>query len=328
MKKAIKANLEFITDEEVIKSGIDSKEYQYALLKSQVLPQNQMPVNNYHFLTIKKRIAMINKKPSNRINLSNYLLLLPAIMLLVLLTGISKADLSGKGVVEAFTNLPATPLLQIFTDETATGQSVVNTGATRSDAMTVNDKEQITLVMAAAMDTIIKDSVKTISGFRIRVNEADNPLNSVIKNMGKSNLSPELLYVIDGERMPKGISLLNPEDIETINVYKGEGANLRYGEDGKNGVIDIRTKKAGSGKPSDSSKPRTVVGYAYNQNQNISLSDIENQVIILDGKEISKSDLDQIKVSNIGTINILKGAAAVSKYGEKGEKGVIVITTK
>ena len=36
---------------------------------------------------------------------------------------------------------------------------------------------------------------------------------------------------------------LAPSDIESINVIKGEKALEEYGEKGKNGVIQITTKK-------------------------------------------------------------------------------------
>lgn len=305
MKKAIKANLEFITDQEVIRSGIDSKEYQYTLLKTHALPQNQMPVNNFHFLTIKKRIAMINKKPSNRIKLSNYFFLLPAIMLLVLIAGISKADFTRKGVVEAITHMPVLPLDRVFTENTEAKQVKVKKESATTDQPDPIEEKKPTL-QTLAQDTIKNGKVK-ISG----ISEQAQPL-----------------YIVDGKEMPARWKDMEPSTIATVDVYKGEAAIARYGEKGKNGVIEIRTKLAGSGQNTESSKPTAATGNSSNQNQNVSLKNIDKQLIILDGKEISKSELEQMKVSSIVTINILKGNSAVSQYGVKGENGVIVITTK
>ncbi len=36
---------------------------------------------------------------------------------------------------------------------------------------------------------------------------------------------------------------ISPEEIESINVLKGENAIKKYGEKGKDGVIIINTKK-------------------------------------------------------------------------------------
>ena len=52
------------------------------------------------------------------------------------------------------------------------------------------------------------------------------------------------LYVIDGEIAAKEkMEQLKPEQIESIDVLKGEKATAVYGDKGKNGVIVIRTKK-------------------------------------------------------------------------------------
>lgn len=335
MKKAIKANLEFITDEEVIRSGIDSKEYQYALLKSHVLPQNAMPVNNFHFLTIKKRIAMINKKPSNRINLSNYLLLLPSIMLLVLLSGISKAEFTAKSVVETITNLPEIASLpRILSDKPEDHKSV------QSYTAVAVAKPAIKLV-AKLVPKAIVDTAKTVKGVRILQGFRAIPTDT--------NLSTKPLYILDGKRLTSDLITIKPESIESITVLKGEGATTKYGAEGEEGVVEIISKARGTGQISSDLKPMTVVGFKLNQNtprningvpfdgsknisiaavQKISIGDIDNQLILLNGKEISKSQLDGLKVSTIGTMAVLKGDDAKKEYGEKGKNGVILITTK
>jgi TonB-dependent SusC/RagA subfamily outer membrane receptor len=52
------------------------------------------------------------------------------------------------------------------------------------------------------------------------------------------------LYVIDGVvAEDSNIESLSPDNIESISVLKGETAIAKYGEKGKNGVIEITTKK-------------------------------------------------------------------------------------
>ena len=74
----------------------------------------------------------------------------------------------------------------------------------------------------------------------------------------------EALYVIDGVPMVNnkggqpgsyggsdqgdGLSAVNPEDIESINILRGANAAILYGSQGANGVILITTKKGKSGK--------------------------------------------------------------------------------
>ncbi len=83
------------------------------------------------------------------------------------------------------------------------------------------------------------------------------------KSLGGSS---EPLYVIDGIPMLNekrgqpgmwggadggdGLSQLNPDDIESINVLKGLNASILYGSEGANGVILVTTKKGKAGKTS------------------------------------------------------------------------------
>ncbi|MCC9165923.1 M56 family metallopeptidase [Pontibacter harenae] len=84
MKLAIKQNLEFIADSKVLQSGLDSKAYQYSLIRVSGLSQGSAIANNFNFLTIKQRIAMMNKNPSTKTNLLRFLVVVPVATALVL----------------------------------------------------------------------------------------------------------------------------------------------------------------------------------------------------------------------------------------------------
>lgn len=54
----------------------------------------------------------------------------------------------------------------------------------------------------------------------------------------------EPVFVIDGkESTSKKVKQLDPDEIESIDISKGEKALERFGEKGKNGVVEITTKK-------------------------------------------------------------------------------------
>ena len=57
------------------------------------------------------------------------------------------------------------------------------------------------------------------------------------------------LYVIDGVQTKEGINLLNPNDIESIQVLKDAASAAIYGARGANGVIVVTTKRGKSGAP-------------------------------------------------------------------------------
>lgn len=52
-------------------------------------------------------------------------------------------------------------------------------------------------------------------------------------------------------------------------------------------------------------------------------------LIVMDGKEISSEQLSKVNPDDIVNVNVYKPGSKVAKsYGEKGEKGVIVVVTK
>jgi bla regulator protein blaR1 len=83
IRASIRQNLEFIADNKVLATGISKKEYQYLLLK--VIGNNQFSIApNFNFYSLKKRIAMMNKFKSARMNLVRFLFILPLIAAMLL----------------------------------------------------------------------------------------------------------------------------------------------------------------------------------------------------------------------------------------------------
>ncbi len=83
IRAAIRQNLEFIADQQVLDHGTDRKKYQYLLLK--VIGNDQFSIaSKFNFSSLKKRIAMMNKMRSAGPHLFKFLFILPlaAVMLL------------------------------------------------------------------------------------------------------------------------------------------------------------------------------------------------------------------------------------------------------
>jgi hypothetical protein len=93
MKKAVKENLEFITDQKILNKGVDRKAYQYSLLDVGNLTPAVAIVNNFNLSDLKKRIKMMNVKRSSRLTLSRYLLITPVLLMTTLAFTISKKDI-------------------------------------------------------------------------------------------------------------------------------------------------------------------------------------------------------------------------------------------
>jgi TonB-dependent SusC/RagA subfamily outer membrane receptor len=127
-------------------------------------------------------------------------------------------------------------------------------------------------------------------------------------------LPPNALYVVDGKIISVAqAKKIDPNNIASMNVLKGESATAKYGEKGKNGVIEITNK---NGEVSN-----VIIKTSTN-------GDKADPLYYVDGKEITKGDMNNISPNSIQSINVLKGESATKKYGEKGNEGVIEINLK
>ena len=75
----------------------------------------------------------------------------------------------------------------------------------------------------------------------------------------------------------------------------------------------------------DTKKPTVVVVKGNKKDTSIMVKG-ETPLYIVDGKEMK--NVNEISPTDIEKIDVLKGASAKALYGKKGEKGVVVITTK
>lgn len=144
------------------------------------------------------------------------------------------------------------------------------------------------------------------------------------------------IVMIDGQKSSP--SAVEPAKIKCISVYKGTIATDKYGDEGKNGVIEITTKNVEpSDTPSDventeSNTPSEQIIIApttIDEDNDVKMWAIptlpSTPLVIIDGKE---GTIDDVDASQIKSILVLKDQEAIDKYGEKGANGVIIVTTK
>lgn len=135
-----------------------------------------------------------------------------------------------------------------------------------------------------------------------------------------SDMKP--LFIVDGKEFDKDVvGELNPEDIATVNVLKGEKADEKYGDKGKNGVVEIVLKKSKTSKQIDSGTKVNVDGMDFNEKH-------KNPLYILDGKVVDAKTVENLNPDDIATINVSKGDKAYEKYADKGKDGVVEVITK
>lgn len=84
LKKAVKLNLEFIADREVLAKGGDRKSYQLDLLRLSMPHHQLQTVNHFNYSHLKTRIIMMNGKRSSRLSLWKYFTFMPVLAFLLI----------------------------------------------------------------------------------------------------------------------------------------------------------------------------------------------------------------------------------------------------
>ena len=126
LKREVRHNLEYLADNTVIQSGYDSKSYQYHLLGLAHHQSVTTLYNSFNVLHLKNRIMMMNKKRSPGIVRTKYLIFIPLVGILMLLSNIEAvARLTVRLANEATVSNAMVTATGILVDET--GQPLIGT---------------------------------------------------------------------------------------------------------------------------------------------------------------------------------------------------------
>lgn len=131
--------------------------------------------------------------------------------------------------IESVSVLKGKTAIDIYGDDAKNGVVLITTK---------NSNKNVIAIGSGSMDSIRAD----MKGLIIRTKEnSPQYLDLLTEN------SP--LIIVDGEKMSKDFDLnsVNPKEIESISVLKDKSATDVYGDEGKNGVILVTTKKASIG---------------------------------------------------------------------------------
>ena len=255
--RAVRENLEFVADEQVLRAGADRRGYQYSLLHSNTDAPGLPVVNNFHFTPLKTRITMMNKKKSAAAHRLTYALLVPALMLTAIGCGKSPVEPSAAPPDTTFalatsqqdaktdTQLPDNMLY--FVD----GQEADKSALATMDPQTIDavnvlkgaDFQQKFHSQAAGAILIITRQNKDSEAVRA-FNAKYGITYKAAQKAEKLQVPPNALILLDGqEATSQTLEQLAPDAIEKVTVFKGADAKSRYGAKGKNGVLVVMTKK-------------------------------------------------------------------------------------
>ncbi|MGJ1432813.1 TonB-dependent receptor plug domain-containing protein [Sphingobacterium spiritivorum] len=321
MRKAIRQNLEFLTDQQVLNNGVDRKTYQYSLLHVTKQGAAIGITNQFNFKTLKQRIMMMNKKRSSKLQLSKYAFILPAFIFAGAALTVNQAEARIEKIVSV-------------TKATALDVSLP---ALKQDTVKV-----VKVVGEANVDKTVQE--------KVIINKRDTTRNKIIIRSASSGKEP--MYVVNGKEITKeDVANIQSEEITAINVLKDASATSLYGKKAENGVVMITLKKGTSSVVNTDqattfkrdttytnvSGKVTGVRILNSNSKDAGVSQLrihglkegKDPMVIIDNKiqEGSKS-LKDIDPNSIESIEILKDAAATVLHGSRGENGVIKITTK
>ena len=189
------------------------------------------------------------------------------------------------------------------------------------------DKNTIDDVNINTTENTVRITTKTVK------NSANNVSVKVNSNVGVSvDQQQKPIIIVNGVQANSQVTVddIPSNDIVSVNVIKGKSAEDKYGNAGKNGVVEIITKNS----TEKNEQPATIKIQKKPGNQFVTTSyklkteNAEKPLIVIDGKIIENKNIEDLDSQNIQKMDVLKGISAVTKYGDKGKNGVIEITTK
>ncbi|CAN5566651.1 hypothetical protein BH11BAC5_BH11BAC5_27710 [soil metagenome] len=332
IRHAVRQNLEFIADNKIIQTGFDRKQYQYLLLKVMGSAQFSF-AQQFNFSSLKKRIIMMNKIKTARVQLARFLFVLPVAAVLLL------AFRQQQTQPETMTTLPQ-QMPAIATD-TVPGNSIlpanVSSVNVQNNSATVTLKngkvEQYDMTNASEKAMFIKKygelptpppppaapiapdpviaPLAPVAPFPPVTPVAPTPEAAPAAPLPPPPPPPPPPHTADrkGAAARSGIAPTPPAAASrVVNVVISEGATASISETGKNHIVNVSLREGDKVQHGDQLP--------------------EKALFVIDGKETTKNAVNSLDEDLITAINVLKGEDAINQYGEKGKNGVIIITTK
>jgi hypothetical protein len=180
MRKAIKENVEFITDQQILKKGIDRKAYQYSMIHTLSAGTPSVLMNNFNITGLKRRIIMMNSRKSSGVQLIRYVFLLPVLLVLttafILFKTEIKANLGFQDTLKTSAKLSAS--LQAGKSATAFKKSAVKRKEKNKNVSSKAVPEPQKISNAAEIETPVNiaetDTGKHLTTIRInRINAGE-----------------------------------------------------------------------------------------------------------------------------------------------------------
>ena len=348
LKREIRHNLEFLADNSVLQSGVDSKNYQYHLLQlSYQVPENQL-INKFNVSPLKKRIIMMNQQKTKKAGILKYSLIVPLALALVLSSNAEALVSKAKNIIsqktDESTESSATinaPVLSATNDPVNTEKKVVQT----PEASVI---EELKPAQEVAGEDKVYTKIEKMPQYPGGVNELMRYLARNIKypkDAQQKGIQGKLIVQfvvnklgkVENAKVLRGVDpSIDQEGLRVVNTFpdwipgeqSGKKVSVFY-------TLPIAFKLDDGTKTESTSDKNavTVTAYKLLDKPKTAIDPNNPPVYIIDGVQQPKGIVN-IKQETIASMDVIKPdtekrkAELIAQYGEQAANGVIKITTK
>ncbi|WCO02462.1 M56 family metallopeptidase [Psychroserpens ponticola] len=320
-KSALQQNLEFIADKKAQHISNCKKSYQTVLLKASIKNHQLVFTNNFYTSLIKKRIIMLHKSKSKKLNQLKLFMVLPLLAIFIM-------SFNTENIYIETTTNESEDTNQVE-DSEKNIEIIITKNTSKEDLKSIKEKLKSNGIL------FNYNNVKRNSEGEI------TSINTKFKNDKNSSN-----YNISGEEGIKSFHFKSSKDtfsVGTIDkktfVYETKDGNVKLKSAKKPGkIIVIEEDNNGTStvdvrvlKNNDSvyfTKYNKFTFSTDDKNSNVFISESEDPIFFINGKQVEKSLFEDVDSDDIKSVFILKGENAIEKYGAEGKNGVIVMTKK
>lgn len=310
-KKAIAQNLEFIADAEAAKQVMDITYYQKTLLKITVQPQCIAITNHFYQSLIKKRIVMLNKKQSSKLNSWKYAIVAPLLVAFMVLFQV-EVNAQVKKAESKVTSSSFKVALEVTKDSKDDELNAEKEFFKKEfDAelefsnIKRNDKGEI---------TAIKATLKSPGEYVVYQVSGKSPIKTFNVEIEQNESGEKNMRIgIADSSIPKPFKELNATTHD-------------YG-------VDINTVTTPPAPPTPPTPPATPSSSDRSSNEHWSLDNFtvnnDDMLIVINGQKQEKGEKIRLPLNQeIDKLTVLDKKDAKKKYGKDGKKGAVELTTR
>lgn len=337
MKREMEDIHEYEADEAVLRSGVNAQSYQMLLIKKAVGERLFVMANNMNHSTLTKRIKMMHMKKSNPWNRMKTVVAVPVAMVGVLLFANSKAQTLAMNVSaesDEALEIMAEPITKAIMEVQPKSSTAPSTFV-QGDPIPADDKDDKVYTACDVSPKFPGGEVQLMTFLTKNIRYPETSLANKESGLVLVKFIIEKDGSVSNATVVKSVSpALDAEALRVVGQLpkwtpgfsKGKAVRVEYNLPLRfkmqNGSTST-TEKAAKATPS-----ALTIRTHYSTPTTEAADIVKPQLVIVDGKEVSKEEMAKLNKDDIKSVAVFKGDKAIKLYGEKGRHGVMVIRTK